>query len=56
MIIKGLLFIEKIVIWKLIQYNPIRKSVVNENVIIVNYDPHAKLKKASSEKKTRPRL
>lgn len=34
MIIKGLLFVEKIVLWKLMEYKPVKKSILNKNVLL----------------------
>ncbi|CAD8184308.1 unnamed protein product [Paramecium octaurelia] len=34
MIVKGLLIMEKILYWKLIEYKPIKKSILNKNILI----------------------
>ncbi|CAD8118260.1 unnamed protein product [Paramecium sonneborni] len=34
MIIKGLLIVERILYWKLIEYKPLKKSILNKNILI----------------------
>lgn len=36
MIVKGLLIVEKILFWRLIEYKPIKKSILNKNVLIAD--------------------
>ncbi|CAD8206643.1 unnamed protein product [Paramecium pentaurelia] len=52
MIIKGLLIVEKILNWRLIEYKPLKKSILNKNILISDIKQSFRKSKLFGEQQT----
>ncbi|CAK66690.1 unnamed protein product (macronuclear) [Paramecium tetraurelia] len=52
MIVKGLLIVEKIILWKLIEFKPVKKSILNKNILISDLKQSFRKSKLCTEQET----